>query len=126
MIDLFIISPRPNLSIFFMFHHLLPHSYFLLKVDFWGPKMVFFCYDNFQVFCHPGTDSNAIIVVSIFRQLLVLFFTFKGVLISLSSVCSCQSHLKTEQCLFFFPIINKSLQASLKPKKNKDHLDSVF
>ena len=72
------------------------------------------------------SDSNAIVAVSIFRQLLVLFFTFKGVLISLSSVCSCQSHLKTEQCLFFFPIINKSLQASLKPKKNKDHLDSVF
>ena len=86
-----------------------PHSYFILKKLIFGAQIwSFLVYANFHVSCHPGTDSNAIIVVSIFRQLLVLFcfFTFKGVLISFSSVCSCQSLLKTEQCLFFFPIIN--------------------
>ena len=69
--------PRPNLSIFFMFHHQLPPLLFPLeKVDFQAQFL--------PIFKCPVIPA-LIQMQSLLSQLLVLFFffTFKGVLISL-------------------------------------------
>ena len=132
MIDLSIISPRPNLSIFFMFHHLLPHSYFLLKKLIFGAQIwSFFVMPIFKCSVILALiDSNAIIAVSIFRQLLVLFFLHNLGCSDLSLVFSFKYLLLSEPsenravpC--FLPVYNIT-SSIIETKKTKDHLDSVF